>query len=231
MSSRVAFRTCVLAGFAAAALAVAAPAFAADGSVFPPNYRFPDGVHGFSLISSGESHGLLLPAVLVGFDPQPDPPAGAARTTIDFTDPTHPTLFNPATSDFVFHFSVVGFGDGSVTPPPAPGRDGITGFSHRIDADNVLFINFHFAPAPLTWTQNTGDGSVMPPPGNWFSVHVGYEAQDPWAAFEMRINDGPLLNFALNPNAGIPEPATWAVMLTGFFAVGGMVRRRARSPA
>ncbi|THD59164.1 MAG: PEP-CTERM sorting domain-containing protein [Phenylobacterium sp.] len=38
-------------------------------------------------------------------------------------------------------------------------------------------------------------------------------------------------SFAIGwPNA-VPEPATWALMLTGFFGVGGMLRRRQAAAA
>ncbi|MGZ6016329.1 MAG: PEPxxWA-CTERM sorting domain-containing protein, partial [Phenylobacterium sp.] len=32
-------------------------------------------------------------------------------------------------------------------------------------------------------------------------------------------------NFIFNAG-GVPEPATWAMMLTGFFGLGSMLRRR-----
>ena len=210
------------AGFAAAvALAFAAPALAGDGSVFPPNYKFPDGLAGFSLASHGESHGLLLPAVLVGFNPE----GGGGGTTIDLTDPTHPTLFNPTESDFIMHFSIVGFGDGSVRPSEI--TDGTSNLHHDLGGGHFLDVNFHFTPSPLGWDLIT---PRVAPPGNFFAAHVDYAGVDPWASFDFRIDDGPLLSFSLEPFAGgeVPEPSAWALMLLGLAGIGLAMRGKRR---
>ena len=41
--------------------------------------------------------------------------------------------------------------------------------------------------------------------------------------FQLRVNE---LQYAANAPGGVPEPATWAMMLIGFFGLGSMVRRR-----
>jgi len=213
------------AGFAAAlALACAAPALAGDGSVFPPNYKFPDGLSGFSLVSHGEGHGLLLPAVLVGFNPESE---AAGGTTIDLTDPTHPTLFNPSTGDFVMHFSIVGFGDGSVRPSAI--TDGTSNLHHDLGGGHFLDASFHFSPSPFGWDLLT---PRVAPPGNFFAAHLDYTGVDPWASFDMRLDGGDLLTFSLAPFAGgdVPEPSAWALLLIGFAGTGALLRtRRARA--
>ena len=220
--SNIAFHSKLAAGFAAAlALATAVPALAGDGSVFPPNYRFPDGLAGFSLVSHGEGHGLLLPAVLVGFNPQPEPP-GIGGTTLDLTDPTHPTLFNPATGDFLFHFSIVGFGDGSVRPSGI--TDGTSNLHHELGGGHFLDATFNFSPSPFGWDLLT---PRVAPPGNFFAAHLDYTGVDPWAFFEIRIDGGDPLSFSLAPtDGGIPEPSAWALMLAGFGATGIVLRSR-----
>ncbi|MDP3768027.1 MAG: hypothetical protein Q8S13_08425, partial [Dehalococcoidia bacterium] len=91
---------CVLT--AVGALALAGAAQAGDGSVKPvkPNFTFGDGSHGFNLRTSG---GAINPGILVGFDPQPDPP-GETETLLDITDGTSNTLYNPVGSGpYRFH--------------------------------------------------------------------------------------------------------------------------------
>jgi hypothetical protein len=39
------------------------------------------------------------------------------------------------------------------------------------------------------------------------------------------------LKFFSDPNLGVPEPATWTIMLTGFFGLGAMLRRRQAAAA
>jgi hypothetical protein len=48
----------------------------------------------------------------------------------------------------------------------------------------------------------------------------------------MLITDSPgqeidHIQYGFSPSNGVPEPATWLVMLAGFFCVGGLLRRRA----
>jgi hypothetical protein len=54
------------------------------------------------------------------------------------------------------------------------------------------------------------------------NFHVGVGDNDP---FNLRVNQ---LNLAANAdlNGGVPEPATWAMMIAGFGLVGGAMRRR-----
>jgi hypothetical protein len=218
----------LVAGVAAAlALACAAPALAGDGSVFPPNYKFPDGLAGFSLVSHGEGHGLLLPAVLVGFNSLGnDERIGA--TTLDLTDPTRPTLFNAAQGDFVMHFSIVGFGDGSVRPSGI--TDGTSNLHHDLGGGHFLDASFHFSPSPFGWDLLT---PRVTPPGNFFAAHLDYTGVDPSASFDMRLDGGDPLTFSLAPFAGggdVPEPSAWALLLIGFAGTGALLRaRRARA--
>jgi hypothetical protein len=220
--------TSLLVGVLAAAglAAAAAPALAGDGSVIPPNYRFGDGLEGFRLSTS---HGLLLPAVLVAFDPPAPIRAEAVdmfRTTIDLTDGSRPTLFNPTEGQpFIFHFSVVGLGDSHLGAPPFPDASGFTGFRH-VAGDHVFDINFQFGPGEVTsWRALDPDPG---PPGNWFSVEMTF-AGDPFASFSI-TEDGEPLQFGLAPAAGAPEPGTWALLLGGLFAMGGALRLARRGP-
>ena len=67
--------------------AIVAPTIA-DAATLLPAYTFPDGSAGFEFRTSG---GITNPGVLVGFNPQPDPP-GFPAATADLRDPTSPVF-------------------------------------------------------------------------------------------------------------------------------------------
>lgn len=80
MKTSAYLRFLIFVGFAVATLA------SANASSY--NYVFPDGSGGFALTSRG---GVVNPGVLVGFNPQPDPP-GTPPTDISFSNSTNPVL-------------------------------------------------------------------------------------------------------------------------------------------
>lgn len=81
----------------------------------------------------------------------------------------------------------------------------------------------------------TGIGTVLSHPGPTSPVTTPFNVTAPSAGFynfTMSYGEccGPpaRLEFDVNgaPVGGIPEPATWAMMLLGFFGLGAMLRRR-----
>lgn len=64
----------------------------------------------------------------------------------------------------------------------------------------------------LTLAQGDAFGLVINPAGNY-------------------ANDSTGLNFTVTQVAGVPEPATWAMMLLGFGAVGALARRKSLAHA
>jgi hypothetical protein len=60
----------------------------ASAALLLPAYTFPDGSAGFEFLTS---EGPTNPGVLVGFNPQPDPP-GVPTVTADLGDPTSPVF-------------------------------------------------------------------------------------------------------------------------------------------
>ncbi len=216
------------------AFGAAAPAAAGDGSV-RPNYRFPGGLDGFKLVSRGG--GDLNPGILVGFNPQPDPPGTPGEllpavmpTFLDLTNEFNPVLNNAGLEGaWSFHFRILGHGDGAIDLPAAPIVTERGGFSHtsfdtRLDGHAFRGL-ISFGPGVVdraTW------GSFNPqpdPPGFGFGAGFSFEGHtDPWASFSLFLDDRPL-SFALAPG-GVPEPATWGLMILGFGLAGGALRRR-----
>jgi hypothetical protein len=100
--------------------------------------------------------------------------------------------------------------------------------------------------AGASWSQPGGDIGSMGPAIN-FSGQAFFPViprNDPWTTFTYRFrpttsgvltlqfgtssadNFGPLVDNVLVTQAAIPEPATWAMLITGFGLVGFAARRR-----
>ncbi|MGZ3375561.1 MAG: PEP-CTERM sorting domain-containing protein [Phenylobacterium sp.] len=221
-----------MAGAIAAALVLsagAANAAKADLPGFAPNYTFGDGAKGFALTTSG---GPINPGVIVGFNPQPDPPGfGDRGALIGLLNPADPLLFSPAVGgSFTFLIGLLMPGDGSVLPlPDAPNADGRTGRRYLID-DHVIDIGLFFSgPTSIDPGSWVGFNPQPEPPGDVLGVGFSFQAQgDPYAGFNISI-DGKPLDFALAP--GVPEPAAWSLMLLGFTGLGAKLRSRRRALA
>lgn len=99
------------------------------------------------------------------------------------------------------------------------------------------------APPPLVFTisgagvninsiQSNSDGEdVVPGPGGggwWFAADVT-DNFNSGNTFTIAARDIMCVTCG-NTDNGIPEPATWAMMIMGFFGAGTMVRRRRWSP-
>jgi hypothetical protein len=221
-------RLAALAGASLLALAAGA-AHAGDGSV-RPNYTFPAGLPGFSLATFG---GPVNPGILVGFNPQPDPPGvngdlvpAVTPTFLNLRDPFRPTLENAGEQGaWSLHFWIQDFGDGSVTPPPAPNSDGFVSFRHVL-GDHVFDITFDVGPGPVDPASWVGFNPQPDPPGKGFGVAFDFVGRaDPFFAFSIDV-DGKPLSFSATP-----EPAGWAVMLAGFGLAGAALRARRRRVA
>ena len=84
---------------------------------------------------------------------------------------------------------------------------GADGFAHAFQFDSVANIFTDIVVAGATSSQAFGLN----------------DAGD--VVITTDISTGAPNNFVYN-NAGVPEPATWAMMLTGFFGLGAVLRRR-----
>ena len=216
-----------VAAVAAMGLAGAAQASQVDNlPVFAPNYIFPDGAEGFSLTTSG---GPIDPEVIVGFNPQPDPPGDGDRgVTIALFNPFDPVVTSPSVGgSFSFLIGLLIPGDGSVLPlPAAPNADGRTGESFTLDGHTVD-IGLLFGPAVVDPGSWVAFNPQPDPPGDVASAAFDFSSHgDPFMGFNISV-DGTPLDFTLN--GGVPEPATWGLMLLGFGGLGAMLRARRRT--
>jgi hypothetical protein len=207
--------------------AIAAPLMmggVAHGAVFPSSpgrYIFPDGSLGYQLASQG---GVINPGVLVGFNPQPDPP-GAPPTFLDLSNPLHPELVNASVDGaFRVEFALEGVGDGSLPTPAAPNSGGRTGL--QLVVGNTIFdITFSTGPGPVDPASWGGFNPQPIPPGDVLGIDYQFAVQgDPDFSFGITENGVPL---SFMP---APEPATWAMLLVGFGGLGAVMRRARPKP-
>ena len=200
----------------------------ADAATLLPAYTFPDGSPGFAFTTSG---GIDNPGVIVGFNPQPDPP-GAPPTTVDLRDPTRP-LFDQSSGnkyDVVVSFLFPGTTGLLLPAVQAPNADGRTqvSFCDGSVRDNgscdgsvvVLSMAFSGVGGIVDWVSFNPQPD---PPGDVFSYEITF-AGDATLALGVTENGNPLTFSAA------PEPGTWVMMALGFASLGALAwRTRAKT--
>jgi hypothetical protein len=176
----------------------------------------------------------LNPGVLVGFNPQPDPP-GTPLPYLDLSSLTHPIITSecddsiPGACDGSFRFELALTGlngyDGLLLPAVrSPNADGLTQLEFTADGSVfVLSMVFSGPGGVISW------GSFNPQPDPPGDIIIPYDIKfggDASVALQL-TEDGKLLSFGV-----VPEPSTWALMALGFAALGVLAYRRgARSSA
>jgi PEP-CTERM motif len=161
--------------------------------------------------------GVLNPGVIVGFNPQPDPPG---FPTLNLANPKEPILVQPAgptTFDFVMSFSGL---PGLLLPAvQKPTADGVTDFAFEY-GDHTFDVTLTFS-GPGAIRDWVSFNPQPDPPGVWFADAITFAATgDPSVSFSVS-EDRSQLSFAT------PEPSTWALMGLGFAVLSVLVRRRA----
>jgi hypothetical protein len=217
----------ILSGLACLAITTITPA---DASPVSPNYNyiFPDGSSGFALTSQG---GPINPGVLVGFNPQPDPPAIPPPTTLSLSNPANPILVSPGPCDvacpataYNFVMSFQGIGNPTLGTPAVPNSDGNTSLSFTAGLHQFeLFLKVNGPTSIIDWVAFNPQPD---PPADWFAVQVTF-AGDPQASFSL-VEDGQQLSFQL---ARTPVPATLPLFASGLGVIGLLARRRRKQPA
>jgi len=217
----------------AALLGVATPAMAAGiglPSGLGANYTFPDGSPGFELnvsLPAGNNtltaDGLLLPAVLVAFNPQPDPP-GAQKTFLSLTNPTAPVFSNTMTGGYAFEMSFLNLLPNGCNPTgiPAPDSDGRTGFSCAgtlgTEADVTVDVALTFSdPGGISdWASFNPQPD---PPGDAAGYTLTF---DPSVTMAITVNGVPA-------DFNVPEPGTLSLFSTALIGLAAWRRRRRHS--
>jgi hypothetical protein len=101
--------------------------------------------------------------------------------------------------------------------------DGAGFFNQTIDltdgfTDRASSISFTLTNTSGTWGSDSTVliGNNL---GNTVAAHIGVCTTSPCTGFAAT-------GFGTNTGGGIPEPATWAMMIVGFGGIGAMMRRR-----
>ena len=230
MTTRARIGSIVFAGLAGLA-ALSAPGVAgAANPYFAPNYVFPDGITGFHLSTQG---GNLNPGVLVGFNPQPDPP-GTPLPYLDLSLATHPIITSecdgsiPGACDGSFRFELALTGlsgyEGHLLPAvQMPSADGLTLLDFT--ADGSVFVLSMVFSGPGGVSSWASFNPQPDPPGDIIIPYDIIFGGDASVALQLTEN-GARLSFGV-----VPEPSTWALMALGFATLGVLGYRRANRPA
>jgi len=205
------------------------------------NYLFPDNSIGFALKSQG---GVVNPGVLVGFNPQPDPP-GTPIPFIALDDATFPviTQYPPgpcapsACGSFQFQMSFLGVGTPGLTDPPDPefiGATPATADALPMDIDRTAFSFIADGHTFDVTLYVLGPGNVQDwvafnpqpdPPGDGWAVSFDFGpfTGDPQVGFSVNEDNNPL-SFQLTT----PLPAALPLFAGGLGVLGALAARRKR---
>jgi hypothetical protein len=208
------FKTLIVASM----LSMPTAAFAAVVATPPYVGALPTGLHTLATTGSGP----INPGVIVGFNPQPDPPGD--NPFIDFTNAQHPTITQQGTGVFTIIFGLTGpsgdpfsyeFGE---TSPNSDGR-----FSFLALGDGSVFqVNFGIGGLTGAWA------SFNPQPDPPGIVGFGFVG-DPTLSWD--IEPGTIdANGAFTPTGDAlieaSEPTTIAVFGIALAGLGAMRRRK-----
>ncbi len=202
--------------FSLAALTVLGAATEANASVVPeraPTY--------FSLATSG---GLQNPGIIVGFNPQPDPP-GEPLPSLDLTNPDHLVVTESYGTTFNFVLSFLGLPGLLLPAVQQPSYDAdidrwTTNFGFEYGGKTFgVDLEFSGPGSSITWAAFNPQPD---PPGDVAGYTIGFAAD---ASVGVQIQEnGSALSFT-----SVPEPSAWAMMGLGFAALGAFSLRSRRS--
>ncbi len=181
--------------------------------------------HLFQFTTTG---GLSNPGVILGFNPQPEPPGLPYGGTLDMSHPTAPSLLLPpalGSYSVLIGLLIPGNPVRAMDPQPAPNSDGNTGFEVTFGDGSVFKIDLHIDGLIGDWASL--NPQPLPPGFSALGTSFYGFTGDPMATisiFELVPNGDPLpLFFSL-----VPEPASMALLTLPLLATVAL-RRRAKS--
>ncbi len=171
--------------------------------------------------------GPIDPGVLVGFNPQPDPPGDIAKA--DLSNPVDPSITQLGTGNFTILFGLVGPGGTTFSfkvPPGGPNADGV--FSFLATGDGSVFrAGFTISGFDGSWV---GFNPQPDPPGDYGSSFVGFDfvgdATLHWTLEQGTLNGDLFVPEGFLSFTAVPEPAPLAVLGFGLAALTTVRRRR-----
>ncbi len=175
----------------------------------------------FSLATAG---GLQNPGIIVGFNPQPDPP-GEPLPSLDLTNPDHLVVTESYGTTFNFVLSFLGLPGLLLPAVQQPSYDAdisqwTTNFGFEYGGKSFgVDLEFSGPGSSITWDSFNPQPD---PPGDVASYTIGFAA-DASVGIQIQEN-GSNLSFS-----AVPEPSTWAMMGLGFAALGAFSLRSRRS--
>lgn len=217
---------------AAAAIALTAPAFAADfptetfDGATPSNAAYSSGtitgtglevVNGYAWVANGDptpGRGNYLDLASGWYAPNYDNATNVGSTTVRSIASFD--LLAGYTYTLSFDYSRQTFSAGN-----GPFDTSLTASlgSHSVTYNDVagFYYGFDWQTGGITWTQQTTE----------LGAHVTFVASGPAGYSGMDIDNVSMVGLApTNPTAPVPEPETWALMLAGLSAVAWGARRR-----
>lgn len=213
---------CLLSGAALASLLVGQANAASVGSSLtaPLPHQL------FEFATTGP--GPVDPGVLVGFNPQPDPPGDHA--SLDVTNAEAPSIDSPGFSAYTILFGIHGPGGDPFSfqvPAGGPNSDGVFSF-YALGDGSVFRVGFDISGFAGGWE---GFNPQPDPPGDFGDSFVGFTfAGD--AALRWTMQEGTLDGDTFTPTGGlesfalVPEPATLALLGLGITGIAFAHRRR-----
>jgi PEP-CTERM motif len=183
-----------------------------------PTYPLPTDLHYLS--TSGP--GPVNPAVIVGFNPQPDPPGFG--DVVDLRNPMDPSIafrtVSPVTTTILFGMHGASPSDGYAISPGlfTDNRDGTASYVFAEAGDGSVFkVTFDISGFTGGWSSFNPQPD---PPGDNGFVFVG----DPMFTWHIDLQ---LANGGLAPLAFVPEPASLGILLMGLGTLIGLRRKAA----
>lgn len=223
----------MIAGAAIAAAFVATAASAAPLQNLLTNGSFEQGVNGWNPVSTGSGDGLADP-VVIAYNQRSGYPTGAYGEPIPTNAGTGNPGFDAVGNNALYLSTDVGTNELSQTVSLLAGTTYVFGFDYYLPANGYGNPNDATLTASLAGETfaTFALGSQAPTQWHYTSASKAFGSATS-GVFKLTFSgngftakDVVIDRVFLATVAAVPEPATWALMLTGFGMVGCAMRRR-----